>query len=248
MKLEDRLKSLLAALALAVSSGVTTLIGIDNAGDFWKSHLWLRYLLAGLLTVIFLLLVFLDTLLKLYRKRVMRRRNLSDVVISKRVITLSILDRGGHKANYFQKAQFSNIKDGAYIAIVTSDPNNVTSYINPIKIQLANCSAQFDNCNKYLRLFFVDEIASLNKSASLYPVEKYFYFNVELIDSFLQIEADSWDITTFNYTKVYELNIHFPPGRRINNNVYLFRKQDGEEEKVDAAKPVIVNKGDRDSI
>lgn len=245
MKLEDRLKSLLTGLTV-IAAGAA-LLGVNTQNDFLQEHVWLRYSLAILLVIIFLFILFLGPLLKFYRETVMRRRDLSDVVVSKKTSILSI-HAGGQKANYFQKAHFSDIKDGAYIVYLVSDPNNATSYINPATLQLANCSAQFDSCNKVLKLYFVNKIASLNKTKSLYRVEKYFYFSAELINCFTDAEADSWDITTFNYTKEYELNIHFPPGRRINNNVHIFRKTEGKEIKVDAAKPVIVNKGDRDSI
>lgn len=245
MKLEDRLKSL--GTGLAVIASATLLFKIDIKSDFWQTHEWLRYLLGIALCFLFLLLILQDWAFKVYREKIMRKRNLSAIVVSKKTSTLSIHDIAGHKTSYFQKAYFSNIKNGDYIARIIADPANELSQINIQQLQLANCSARPDMAQKSVKLYFIDKIEELNQSKSLYPVDKYFYFCTELIDCFTHQDNDSWSVTTINYTKEYELNIHFPSGRRIEK-VNIYKKENEKETLVDAATPILITMFDRDSI
>jgi len=245
MKLEDRLKSLLAGLTvIAVANG---LFGIKVENSFWTEHEWLRYLLGIGLSILFLLILLQDWLLRLYREKIMRNRNLSDIVVSKKMSVLDIRDNAGKRATYFQKTHFSNIKNGDYIVHLVSDPKIESSKIDIEHLQLANCSAKFDTVQKDLKLYFVDKIEGLNDLKSLYKVEKYFYFSVELVDCFTHQEADSWDVTTFNYIKEFELNINFPPGKEIEQ-LGIYRKDNGQEILLEAAAPILIKKGNSDSI
>jgi hypothetical protein len=112
---------------------------------------------------------------------------------------------------------------------------------------LANCSAKFDLSNKVLNLYFQDTIQGLNQATALYPVEKFFCFSTVLVDSFTHANEDSWDITTFNYVKEYELKIHFPPGKKIEK-VTIYRKVEETEIRVNAASPIVISKPDRQSL
>jgi hypothetical protein len=245
MKLEDRLKSF--GTGLAVISAAAVLFSVDIKSNFWTTHEWLRYSSGIILCFLFLLLLFQDWVFKLYREKVMRKRNLSDTVVSKKINIIDIQDIAGHKATYFQKAHFSNIKNGNYILRLVADPDNKESWINLHELQLANCSAKPDMSKKAVKLYFTDKIEELNKSKSLYPVEKYFYFSAELVDCFTHNEGDCWNVTTFNYVKEFELNIHFPPGRKVDE-VNIYRKDEGKEILLDAANPILINRMGRDSI
>jgi len=109
MKLEDRLKSL--GTGLAVISAAAVLFSVDLKNNFWVTHAWVRYIFGVILCLLFLALLAKDWVLEIYQQRVMKKRNLSNTVVSKKISTIDILDPYGHKAVYFQRAHFSNIKD-----------------------------------------------------------------------------------------------------------------------------------------
>ncbi|HEY4291277.1 MAG TPA: hypothetical protein VGN00_29450 [Puia sp.] len=246
MKLEDRLKSLSAALAVITAEVV--LFTIDSKKyPFWATHEGLQYSLGIALGLIFLLVLFPKPVSAFFNGIVMRRRKLLGPVVSKKTTTIDIQDIAGHKATYFQKASFSNIKNGDYILHLVSDPGVESSYINPQELQLANCSAQLDMPKKDLKLYFMDSVEKLNAVKSLYHVDKFYYFSVELVDCFTDQKGDSWDMTMFNYVKEFELNIHFPAGRRLTD-VNVYRKEDQKETKVEAVSPILISRPDKDSI
>jgi hypothetical protein len=245
MKLEDRLKSLGTGLAVAASAAL--FLGIDVNNTFWSSREWLRYSIASALLVLFCLSILGDWLLKNYRRLIMRKRNLSGIVVSKKISIIDIQDEEGQKATFFHKAHFLKVKGGSYVAQVIADTSVPTSFINVDQLQLANCTAKFDSSKKEVHVHFTNNIENLNKSKSLYPVEKYFYFSTEMINCFTHREEDSWGINTYSYTKEYELHINFPPQRKIEQ-VRMYKKEQEKEILITAACPIIIKKQGYDSI
>lgn len=248
MKLEDKLKSLIAILA--VGKFILYIFGLDEGIDpqIWEKIKQGRYIFGALGIVLLFVILFSDSIEEKRKEWIMRRRHLTGAIISKRISKLEFMDHQGKKVRYFEKVHINKFdKDTQLVSTMVTDEKVEESCFEVESIQLNNCSFQSLNGNKLIKI----RIENYDKKTEKNPLktDDFCCYSVDFINSFIDKKGDSWEIKIDNYTKEYIIKIIFPSAKKIKS-VVLYKKEENEIEKIEenGVAPILLHGVSENSI
>lgn len=254
MKLEDKLKSLLAIFAAWQISFL--LLGVTPYNfmclDMYKNIEWWRYLLSAVAGIVSLLILFSNTIEEKRKEWIMKRRHLTGNIISRRIGSVKILDNEGKRARYCEQIYIAKVNSNQPLsAILTADEKIKDSSFDIDSAQLNNCTIKPSNNNKTVRIIYIDDLVSAtfddekrkkkNKNLNkIFDFDKFYVYSIESVNCFTNKEKDFWMINFETYTQDYQLTIEFPHDKKIKSAI-LYKREKDDEKIVEFASPIIHN-------